>query len=134
MWTPERTARPAQIPPAAELGQVTLSGDPAGVSLGGERRWLPVYSPGGYCWKPAAGDRVLVLHTGPDQELPCVAGAVQPNQPLQPGEVRISGGDSQISLERQALRLDGNLLLNGVPLDQYIQAVVTRILQGEGEP
>ena len=71
MWTPERTARLAPIPPAAELGQVTLSGDPAGVSLGGERRWLPVYSPGGYCWKPAAGDRVLVLHTGPDQELPC---------------------------------------------------------------
>lgn len=64
MWISERDMRREQGEPAAELGVVTLGGDPAGVSLGGERRQLPVYSPGGVTWRPAAGDKVLVLKTG----------------------------------------------------------------------
>lgn len=38
MWISERDMRREQGEPAAELGVVTLGGDPAGVSLGGERR------------------------------------------------------------------------------------------------
>ena len=34
MWTSERTRRTPQEEPAAELGAVTLGGDPAGVVLG----------------------------------------------------------------------------------------------------
>ena len=70
MWLSERDIRREQGEPAAELGVVTLGGDPAGVSLGGERRQLPVYSPGGVTWRPAAGDRVLVLKTGAAGEQP----------------------------------------------------------------
>ena len=60
MWTSERNRRLSAGEPAADVGVVTLNGDPAGVELGGERRWLSVYSPGGYRWRPAAGDQVLV--------------------------------------------------------------------------
>ena len=77
MWLSERDMRREQGEPAAELGVVTLGGDPAGVSLGGERRQLPVYSPGGVTWRPAAGDRVLVLKTGAAGEQPCVIGRTQ---------------------------------------------------------
>ena len=76
MWISERDMRREQGEPAAELGVVTLGGDPAGVSLGGERRQLPVYSPGGVTWRPAAGDKVLVLKTGAAGEQPCVIGRV----------------------------------------------------------
>ena len=69
MWTSERDRRPRAEEPAAELGTVTLGGDPAGVSLGGERRWLNVYGPGGYSWRPTAGDKVLVLKAGAEGEV-----------------------------------------------------------------
>ena len=64
MWTAERNRNVRSGEPAAELGCVTLGGDPAGVSLGGERRWIGVYGPGGYSWRPTSGDKVLVLKTG----------------------------------------------------------------------
>ena len=70
MWTAERNRNPRSGEPAAELGRVTLGGDPAGVSLGGERRWIGVYGPGGYSWRPTAGDKVLVLKAGADGETP----------------------------------------------------------------
>lgn len=70
MWTSERGRLLTVQESAAEVGVVTLGGDPAGVSLGGERRWLSVYGPGGYAWRPMAGDKVLVLKTGAERELP----------------------------------------------------------------
>ena len=63
MWTSERRLE-RRTEESAALGQVTLGGDPAGVFLGGERRWLPVCAPGGYSWQPGAGDKVLVLKAG----------------------------------------------------------------------
>ena len=41
MWTSERGRLPQSQEPAAEMGVVTVGGDPAAVELGGERRWLP---------------------------------------------------------------------------------------------
>ena len=70
MWMAERGRRLPVQEAEAELGQVTLGGDPAAVLLGGERRQVPVYSPGGYAWRPAAGDRVLVLKAGGERESP----------------------------------------------------------------
>ena len=61
MWISEQNRRLRAEEPAAQLGRVTLGGDPAAVDLGGERRQLAVYAPGGYAWRPAPGDRVLVL-------------------------------------------------------------------------
>ena len=57
MWTSEKSRNLPVREAAAEVGTVTLGGDPAGVSLGGERRWLNVYGPGGYSWRPTSRER-----------------------------------------------------------------------------
>lgn len=132
MWTSERNRRLPAGEPAADVGVVTLNGDPAGVELGGERRWLSVYSPGGYRWRPAAGDQVLVLKAGGEKETPCVVGAVQPEEDLAPGEVSISGGNSAVRLGAGALELDGRILVNGVELEGYVRQIVTEILGSMG--
>ena len=97
MWTSERERRTPVREAEAEVGLVTLGGDPAGVNLGGERRWLPVCSPGGYAWQPAAGDKVLVLKTGTEREAPCILGRVQDGTGLGPGQVRLTGTDSSLT-------------------------------------
>lgn len=128
MWTSERDRRPRAEEPAAELGTVTLGGDPAGVSLGGERRWLTVYGPGGYSWRPTAGDKVLVLKAGAEGEVPCILGTAQAGDGLKPGEVRLSGGESSIRLG-QRLELGGELYLNGSSLYDVIRDIVSELLK-----
>ena len=61
MWTANRKREGRTEECAADQGIVTLGGDPAAVYLGGERRWVSLYTPGGYQWRPKAGDKVLVL-------------------------------------------------------------------------
>ena len=107
MWTSERSRRPLNQEAEAETGLVTMGGDPAGVLLGGERRWLPVYSPGGYAWRPTAGDKVLVLKTGGERESPCILGKAQDTDDLGQGEVRLTGGDSRLQLGPEGAELSG---------------------------
>ena len=122
MWTTEQRRRPPVDEAAAEVGQVTLAGEPCGVALGGERRLLPVYAPGGYAWRPRVGEKVLVLKAGEDREEPCVAGAAQPPGTLKPGEVELTGGSVKLLLGREGL------FLNGVALEDYVQSIVDRSL------
>lgn len=120
MWTSERNRNLPLREAAAEIGTVTLGGDPAGVSLGGERRWLTVYGPGGYSWRPTAGDKVLVLKAGGEGETPCILGTTQKGDSLKPGEVRLSGGDSGLHLGQGRLNLSGRVYVNGRPLEEII--------------
>ena len=122
MWLSERDMRREQREPAAELGVVTLGGDPAGVSLGGERRQLPVYSPGGVTWRPAAGDRVLVLKTGAAGEQPCVIGRTQQGTDgLAPGAVRLAapGGGGGVLADREGVNLYGTVKVGGMDVRDY---------------
>lgn len=128
MWTAERNRNVRSGEPAAELGCVTLGGDPAGVSLGGERRWIGVYGPGGYSWRPTAGDKVLVLKAGAEGEAPCLLGVPQEEAELKPGEVRITGGESSIFLGQERLELEGELYLNGQTLWDVVQDIVIALL------
>lgn len=103
---------------AADLGLVTLGGDPAGVYLGGERRWVAVCSPGGYQWRPQTGDKVLVVKAGDQREFPCLAGVRQPEiqekDPLEAGAVRITGGSGRMDLDTRGVVLNGKeIALNG---------------------
>ena len=98
MWMSEQRGKQPIREAAAELGTVTLGGDPAGVNLGGERRWLPVFTPGGYSWRPTVGDKVLVLKTGSQGENPCVLGTQQQMDDLGPGEVKLKGVDCSLRL------------------------------------
>lgn len=128
MWTSERSRRLAAAEPAAELGTVTLGGDPAGVSLGGERRWLTVYSPGGYSWRPGSGEKVLVLKAGAEGESPCVLGTVQGEAELKPGEVMLKGGTCSLRLGQEGLALEGELIINGRTLYDIVLEIVTELL------
>ena len=131
MWTSERNRNLPVREPAAELGTVTLGGDPAGVSLGGERRWLTVYGPGGYSWRPTSGDKVLVLKAGAEGESPCLLGTVQEGDeedPLKPGEVRLRGGVCSIRLGQKRLELAGELCLNGQTLYDVVREIVIDLL------
>ena len=127
MWTTEQRRRASVDEAAAEVGRVTLGGAPCGVALGGERRLLPVYSPGGYHWRPRVGDQVLVLKAGEDREEPCVMGAAQPPGDLKPGEVELTGGTVTLRLGQEGL------FLNGVALEDYVQSIVDkRLNRSEG--
>lgn len=128
MWTAERNRNLRSGEPTAELGTVTLGGDPAGVSLGGERRWIGVYGPGGYSWRPTAGDKVLVLKAGAEGEAPCLLGMCQEETTLQPGEVRLKGGESTVFLGQDRLELDGELYINGRTLWEVVQDIVIALL------
>ena len=117
MWTSERSRRPLVREAAAETGEVTLGGGQAGVILGGERRWTALCCPGGYTWRPAAGDRVLVLKAGGEQESPFILGVETDGSDLAPGEVRLSGGSSTLQLGQQDILpqpLSGEPALQGV--------------------
>ena len=109
----------------AELGVTSIPGTEAAVLAGGESRALPVYGPGGCCWVPAAGQRVLLIRGGPGGEEQCVAGQQQALIPegMGPGEVYLftPGGNSvylrsggEIELQGK-VRIQGSLTVNGEP-------------------
>lgn len=128
MWSGQRGRLLPVEEPGAELGEVTVGGDPAGVILGGERRELPVYGPGGYVWRPSVGDQVLVLKAGAERESPCIVGRVQAGEGLEPGEVKVCGGDSTIWLKKNQLDLQGEVAINGTRLVDLIAEIVVEIL------
>lgn len=89
----------------AESGLVTIAGDTVAVELDSERRGLPVYAPGGYRWRPKAGERVLVVQT---REGLCVIGAPCGGR-LNEGEVGLEApGGAAVTLKR-----DGHVCLSG---------------------
>ena len=133
MWTSERSRRPLVREAAAETGEVTLGGGQAVVILGGERRWTALCCPGGYTWRPAAGDRVLVLKAGGEQESPFILGVETDGSDLAPGEVRLSGGSSTLRLGSGGLELNGNIRVNGMTLENYIKQVASSLLGGGGD-
>ena len=114
-------------------------GDPAAVYLGGERRWVSLYTPGGYQWRPKAGDKVLVVKAGDHRELPCLVGkrpdALSEEDELPPGSVRIHSGAGVVLLDEEGVTvkggkvaLKGDIRINGQELEAYIQDIVYQVL------
>lgn len=134
MWTSNRKQDGRTQEAPGDVGVVTLGGDPAGVYLSGERRWVAVYAPGGYQWRPAVGDKVLVLKAGDHQESPCLVGVRQPDEELEPGGVRLTGGTGQINLCQDGVRLDGQVWIGKQTLENLISdiawAIVSSVLGG----
>lgn len=130
MWTSDRSRRRAAQDPLAGVGEVTLGQIPAGVYLEGERRWTQVYGPGGYCWRPALGEQVLVLKAGGEGEQPCLVGRRQQEE-LEPGQVRISAGQAKIDLHPDGtVALSGAVKINGTALTQLVEQIVKDMLEG----
>lgn len=114
MWLAQQQRRRSKDG-GSQVGTVTLGGDPTGVCLDGERRDLPVFAPGGYIWRPARGDQVLVLKTGADGEAPCVAGArCNGTYAVAEGEVLLYSGGASIRLSTDGtVSVTGKLQVNG---------------------
>ena len=125
MWMAKRGPVP-QDGTAAEVGTVTVGGTTAAVALGGERRAVAVYAPGGYHWTPARGDEVLVLKSGAEGA-PCVVGRAE-DDPPQAGAVRLSvcEGTSLV------LRPDGGIVLTGEVTVTGRLTVNGTVIGGEG--
>ena len=139
MWTANRKREGRTEECAADQGVVTLGGDPAAVYLGGERRWVSLYTPGGYQWRPKAGDKVLVVKAGDHRELPCLVGkrpdALSEEDELPPGSGRIHSGTGVVLLDEDGLTLkgdevalEGDIYVNGQELEAYIQDIVYQVL------
>ena len=139
MWTANRKREGRTEECAADQGIVTLGGDPAAVYLGGERRWVSLYTPGGYQWRPKAGDKVLVVKAGDHRELPCLVGkrpdALSEEDELPPGSVRIHRGagvarrhEAGVTRTARKVALKGDIRINGQELEAYIQDIVYQVL------
>ena len=115
MWLANRGQGQMQGNSAAQFGQVTVAGSPAGVYLAGERREIPVLAPGGYHWVPRRNDCVLVMKAGAEEENCLVAARGVSTQRLAPGEVWISvHQDAGILLKANgSIHLMGSIFANG---------------------
>lgn len=125
MWLSSQSRKAQRSGQGAETGVVTLEGEKTAVYLAGERRDLPVLSPGGYCWRPAEGETVLVLKSGADGEELWVAGMPGDGTDLAPGEVRIQSRRAAVFLGNDgSIDLRGTVKLNGVPMEELFEPKV----------
>ena len=74
------------------------------------------------------GEQVLVLKAGAERESPSIVGRLQESGELEPGEVRLKGGNSEVWLQGDELALRGNVTVNGTGLVDLIVQVVIDIL------
>ena len=125
MWLSSQSRKTQRSDQGAETGVVTLEGEETAVYLTGERRNLPVLSPGGYCWRPAEGETVLVLKSGADGEELWVAGVPGDGTDLAPGEVRIQSRQAAVFLGNDgSIDLRGTVKINGVPMEELFEPKV----------
>ncbi|MCI8917120.1 MAG: hypothetical protein HFF26_10745 [Oscillospiraceae bacterium] len=139
MWLSGQHKRPAESG-EGQTGIVTISGGETAVLLDRERRGLEVYSPAGYFWTPRVGQRVLVIQGR--GEIPCVVGARQDGGVPDRVDIRgrsaaLSGETVTIEAETAAVQggevdLKSEVFVQGMPLREYIAAIVREILAGVG--
>lgn len=140
MWLSGQQKRPADFG-EGQTGIVTMSGGETAVLLDRERRGLEVYAPGGYHWTPQAGQRALVIQGR--GEIPCVVGVRQgggtpDSVDIGAKSVEINGQGVSIQSEGTAavggggVDLQGEILVNGEPLPDYIARIVAGLLGGGG--
>lgn len=129
MWLAKQQKREIENVLSA-VGAVTIGGDMPAVELDSERRDLVVYAPGGYRWRPAPGQKVLVLKADGQ---PCIAGTPAEGG-LSPGEVELcSAGGARLKLDNSGnISVTGNLVVGGTGLTQLIRAVVSEALSEQG--
>lgn len=117
MWLSQRLRERKEERGAGELGVVSIGGSEPAVLSCGEERALPVLSPGGYCWRPRSGETVLVVKGGAlGTERYLVGRVQQPDETVEPGEVRIVSDGASIRLcANGRIELTGTLYINGEP-------------------
>lgn len=131
MWLSKRET-PGKRDASALTGPVTLPGSKVAAWLGGERREVAVFSPGGYHWAPQLGEQLLVLKAGQSGEEPCAVGVLVQGEELSPGEILITTGKSAIRMDPEGnVALTGTLTVNGMVLGPRLEPEVKEPAQGE---
>ena len=136
MWLSGQHKRPADRG-EGQTGIVTVGGGETAVMLDSERRGLEVYAPAGYQWTPEVGQRVLVIQGR--GEIPCIVGVRQDSaRPQSVGisadAVNVCGQDVTVqagrtaTVEGQSVELRGQVLINGVPLEDLIARIAVELL------
>lgn len=134
MWTSSQTKRVGEkMRSYGALGVVTAGGKESSVLLETHRRGVSVAAPGGYRWRPEAGEQVLVLKTGADGESAWILGQTQvQGEDLVPGEVELAGRDCAVKLTWDgAVDLRGLVRVNGITLEELVRREVTEVLAQE---
>ena len=109
MWLSQKIAGERSQATALQRGVITVGGSAPAALTDYEERNLSVLSPGGYFWRPAAREQVLLC-----REDGCVLGRIQPPSDLKKGEIRITTGAASISLlPTGEIYLTGDIFLNG---------------------
>lgn len=140
MWLSGQHKRPAEQG-ESQVGVITMSGGETAALLDCERRGLQVYAPGGYHWTPKVGQRVLVIQGR--GEIPCVVGARQGGGApdavtVEAKRLSLLGDSVDVAAQGKALvqgekvELEGEIYVNGQTLEEYIIALILRILGGLG--
>ena len=114
MWLSKQQKQPARSG-EGWTGVVTVSGDSLTVRLDSEVNAPELYGPAGYVWKPKAGDRVLVIKG--EGERPCVVG------------VKKGAVPDEVTLEAKKINLQGEVLVNGTALEEYVRALSREVLE-----
>ena len=138
MWLSGQHKKPADHS-EGQTGIVTVGGGETAVMLDSERRGLEVYAPAGYRWTPEVDQRVLVIQG--QGEIPCIVGVRQNSaRPKSVGIsadiVNVSGQDisvqatESVTVAGQLVNLRGQVLINGVPLEDMIARIAARLLGG----
>ena len=125
MWLAKQQKRETAETVSA-VGEVTISGDTPAVELDSERRNLEVYAPGGYRWRPAQGQKVLVLKA---DGAACIAGTPAPGG-LEPGEIQLeSAGGAKLRLDNSGtVTVTGSLAVGGTELTQLIRTIAAEVI------
>ena len=129
MWLSKQNVN-IQGSSAVDVGTVTIPGNSLGVYTDMEQRGVPLYSPGGYFWRPKLGQDLLVIKCGDGGT--CAAGTKNAGAPsaLASGEVYIrSDGGTSIWLKNSGdiilsgnitvqgnMNVKGSLMINGTPI------------------
>jgi hypothetical protein len=108
MWLSERNKN-TDTDNGTQICTATIGGESVGVYAGGERRGLTVCAPGGYRWRPKAGDKLLVIKCAHGEEI--VAGV-----PISGSTGSMKNGEVCIESEGGAtlyLKNDGSIVIKG---------------------
>lgn len=99
----------------ADIGVVTIGGENTAVYTDAEHRGIKVCAPGGFFWRPRAGEEVLVIKSDAGENCAVgVCGAVPPVS-LMEGEVYIKTSSTAIHLKNSGgISITGNVNVEGV--------------------
>ena len=130
MWLSRQQKRESEERVTAS-GPVTISGERVSVELESERRGLTVYGPGGYRWRPAAGEQVLVIRT---EDGLCVVGTPC-GTGVETGEAGlVAQGGAAVTVKRDgrvllsgAVEVDGALRVQQEPLEDLIRRIAAEV-------